>query len=49
MRLNVNKLLHTPGSRQEVRFEMELSDLEFGGAYPVTRPVVVDGQLYAAV
>lgn len=45
MRLNVNKLLHTPGSRQEVRFEMELSDLEFGGAYPVTRPVVVDGQL----
>ena len=45
MRLNVNKLLHTPGSRQEIRFEMDLSDLEFGGSCPVTRPVVVDGQL----
>ena len=45
MRLNVNKLLHTPGSRQEIHFEMDLSDLEFGGTYPVTRPVVVDGQL----
>ena len=29
MRLNVNKLLHTPGSRQEIHFEMDLSDLEF--------------------
>ena len=45
MRLNVNKLLHTPGSRQDIHFEMDLSDLEFGGTYPVTRPVVVDGQL----
>ena len=36
MRLNVNKLLHTPGSRQEIHFEMDLSDLEFGGTYPVT-------------
>ena len=45
MRLNVNKLLHTPGSRQEIHFVMDLSDLEFGGTYPVTRPVVVDGQL----
>ena len=45
MRLNVNKLLHTPGSRQEIHFEMDLSDLEFGGSCPVTRPVVVDGQL----
>ena len=36
MRLNVNKLLHTPGSRQEIHFEMDLSDLEFGGSCPVT-------------
>ena len=27
MRLNVNKLLHTPDARQDVRFEMDLSDL----------------------
>ena len=36
MRLNVNKLLHTPDARQDVRFEMDLSDLEFGGSYPVS-------------
>ena len=45
MRLNVNKLLHTPDARQDVRFEMDLSDLEFGGSYPVSRPVVVDCRL----
>ena len=45
MRLNVNKLLHTPDARQDVRFEMDLSALEFGGSYPVSRPVVVDCRL----
>ena len=45
MRLNVNKLLHTPDARQDVRFEMDLSDLEFGGSYPVSRPVVVECRL----
>ena len=25
MRLNVNKLLHTPDARQDIRFEMDLS------------------------
>ncbi len=45
MRLNVNKLLHTPDARQEVRFELDLSDLDFGGSRPVTRPVVVDCRL----
>ena len=45
MRLNVNKLLHTPDARQDIRFEMDLSDLEFGGSYPVSDPVVVDCRL----
>ena len=45
MRLNVNKLLHTPDARQDFRFEMDLSVLEFGGSYPVSRPVVVDCRL----
>lgn len=45
MRLNVNKLLHTPGAQQDFRFELDLSDLEFGGSRPVSRPVVVDGRL----
>ena len=45
MRLNVNRLLHTPDASQEVRFEMDLSQLDFGGAMPITRPVTVEGRI----
>lgn len=45
MRLNVNRLLHTPDASQEVRFEMDLSQLDFGGAAPIIRPVTVEGRL----
>lgn len=34
MILNVNRLLHTPGASQDFHFEMDLSDLEFGGEKP---------------
>ena len=43
MRLNVNRILHTPGAKADFHFEMDLSDLEFGGMHPVIHPVVVDG------
>ena len=45
MRLNVNKLLHTPDSSQDFRFSLDLSDLEFGGVTPVTEPVNVEGRV----
>ena len=45
MRLNVNRLLHTPDASQEVRFEMDLSQLDFGGAAPIIRPVTVEGRI----
>lgn len=45
MRLNVNRILHTPGASQDFHFEMDLSDLDFGGMYPVIHPVVVDGRV----
>ena len=45
MRLNVNRILHTPGASQDFHFEMDLSDLDFGGMYPVVHPVVVDGRV----
>ena len=45
MRLNVNKLLHTPDSRQDFQFSLDLSDLEFGGSCPVSEPVNVEGQI----
>ena len=45
MRLNVNKLLHTPDSQQDFQFLMDLSDLEFGANKPVSRPVNVEGRI----
>ena len=45
MRLNVNRVLHTPDLRQDFHFEMDLSGLEFGGMCPIVSPVVVDGQV----
>lgn len=45
MLLNVNKLLHTPDAAQDVQFTMDLSDMEFGGGYPVSQPVTVEGRL----
>ena len=45
MRLNVNRVLHTPGASQDFHFTMDLSDLDFGGTTPVSRPVVVDGRV----
>jgi len=45
MRLNVNKLLHTPDSQQEFQFLMDLSDLDFGANKPVSQPVNVEGRI----
>lgn len=45
MLLNVNKLLHTPDAAQDISFEMDLSDVEFGGSYPVSQPVTVEGRI----
>ena len=46
MILNVNRILHTPGASQDFHFEMDLSDMEFGGEKPVVHPVAVDGRVY---
>lgn len=45
MRLNVNRVLHTPDASEDFHFEMDLHDLEFGGEKPVSQPVVVDGRI----
>lgn len=45
MRLNVKKIINAPGERMEFRFEMDLSDVESGGLYPVQNPVVVTGEV----
>ena len=45
MILDVRPILYVPGQRLEFRFQMDLSDLEFSGRYPVRRPVEVQGQV----
>ena len=45
MILDVKPILHTPGKRLDFRFEADLSDLEFSGRYPISRPVFVTGEV----
>lgn len=43
MLFDVKPILHTPGKQLEFQFELDLSDVEFSGRYPVSRPVAVSG------
>ena len=45
MLLDVRSILHTPGKRLEFQFELDLTDVEFFGRYPVTESVKVRGEV----
>ena len=45
MLFDVKSILHAPGKQLDFQFQMDLSDAEFGGRYPVSRPVEVTGQV----
>ena len=45
MFLDVRTILHNPGKSLPFQFEMDLSDMEFGGRYPVKQPVHVEGEV----
>lgn len=45
MLINVKTVLHTPGAHVDFQFEMDLSDVEFAGRYPISRPVIVEGEV----
>lgn len=45
MLLNVKNIINAPGERMEFRFDLDLSDVDFGGLYPVQEPVVVTGDV----
>ena len=45
MVIDVRPILHTTGKRLDFRFDLDLSDLEFDGRYPVSRPVLVEGEV----
>ena len=45
MLLNVQRIINAPGERIDFQFEMDLSDVDFGGLYPAQDPVVVTGDV----
>ena len=45
MLIDIRPILHAPGQRLEFQFELDLSDLEFDGRNPVSRPVEVEGKV----
>ena len=45
MLVNVQKIIHAPGERMDFQFDLDLSDVDFGGVYPAQEPVVVSGDV----
>ena len=45
MLVNVKKIINAPGERIAFQFELDLSDVDFGGLYPAQNPVVVTGDV----
>lgn len=45
MRLNLKNIINVPGGVCPFSYELDLSDLEFGGAHPIDQPVQVTGQV----
>ena len=43
MRFDVRPILHAPGKRLTFQFSLDLSDVEFAGRHPISRPVEVEG------
>ncbi|WP_295581897.1 DUF177 domain-containing protein [uncultured Oscillibacter sp.] len=45
MLFDVKSILHAPGKQLDFQFDLDLSDVEFAGRYPVSRPVAVSGRV----
>ena len=45
MLLDVRSILHNPGKYLKFQFELDLTDVEFCGRYPVTEAVAVEGEV----
>ena len=48
MLFDVKPILRDPAKELTFQFEMDLSDLEFSGRHPVSRPVTVEGRVYSS-
>lgn len=45
MRLDLKNIIRTPGAELPFQFSMDLSDVEWNGEYPVSKPVDVTGSV----
>ncbi len=45
MRLNLRKIIHVPGASVPFSFQLDLSQEEFFGEYPISQPVTVEGRV----
>ena len=43
MRLDLKDIIHVPGASKDFQFQLDLSQLEFYGRKPITRPVLAEG------
>ena len=43
MRLDLRDIIHTPDAKKAFQLQVDLSDLDFYGAKPITRPVLAEG------
>ncbi len=39
MRLDLKDIIHVPGASKDFQFQLDLSQLEFYGSHPISRPV----------
>ena len=45
MRLDLQEIIHSPDARKPFQFQLDLSDLDFYGRKPISRPVLVQGSV----
>lgn len=45
MRLNLREIIHVPGASLPFAFSLDLSQTDFYGAFPISRPVEVSGRV----
>ena len=45
MRLDLKEIIHTPDASKSFSFQLDLSDLDFFGRKPITRPVLAEGSV----
>lgn len=45
MRLDLRNIIHVPDASKAFQFQLDLSDLEFYGQHPITRPIQVEGSV----